>query len=138
MFEKEKAVSSKLVYFHKQACFHALISGVFPPKSSEGSLWIALSAAEGCTVALSKPTYNIKNKNSFCFLFQDKALIETTDQITEVTSKFKTLEGALRAAKLEEFSRNREHQDLKLTLNDVVFQVNKMKGKCLYWAPNLV
>ncbi|KAM7034201.1 coiled-coil domain-containing protein 62 isoform 1-T3 [Acridotheres tristis] len=58
---------------------------------------------------------------------KDKALIETTDQITEVTSKFKTLENALRAAKLEEFSRNREQQDLKLTLNDVVFQVNKMK-----------
>ncbi|XP_032932112.1 coiled-coil domain-containing protein 62 isoform X2 [Catharus ustulatus] len=58
---------------------------------------------------------------------KDKALIETTDQITEVASKFKTLENALRAAKLEEFSRNREQQDLKLTLNDVVFQVNKMK-----------
>ncbi|NXD40157.1 CCD62 protein, partial [Copsychus sechellarum] len=58
---------------------------------------------------------------------KDKALIETTDQITEVASKFKTLENALRAAKLEEFSRNREQQDLKLTLNDVMFQVNKMK-----------
>ncbi|XP_068887164.1 coiled-coil domain-containing protein 62 isoform X2 [Aphelocoma coerulescens] len=58
---------------------------------------------------------------------KDKALIETTDQITEVTSKFKTLEGALHAAKLMEFSRNREQQDLKLTLSDVVFQVNKMK-----------
>ncbi|NWV71305.1 CCD62 protein, partial [Malurus elegans] len=58
---------------------------------------------------------------------KDKALLETTDQITEVTSKFKTLESALRAAKLEEFSRNREQQDLKLTLNDVLFQVNNMK-----------
>ncbi|NWV26051.1 CCD62 protein, partial [Origma solitaria] len=58
---------------------------------------------------------------------KDKALLETTDQITEVTSKFKTLEGALRTAKLEEFSRNREQQDLKLTLNDVLFQVNRMK-----------
>ncbi|NXN86972.1 CCD62 protein, partial [Bombycilla garrulus] len=58
---------------------------------------------------------------------KDKALIETTDQITEVTSKFKTLEGALRAAKLEEFSRSREHQDLKVTLSDILFQINKMK-----------
>lgn len=73
-----------------------------------------------------------------CLLFQDKTLIETTDQITEVASKFKSLENALRTAKLEEFSRNREQQDLKLTLNDVVFQVNKMKGKCFCWAPNLV
>ncbi|XP_059719726.1 coiled-coil domain-containing protein 62 isoform X1 [Haemorhous mexicanus] len=58
---------------------------------------------------------------------KDKALIETTDQITEVTSKFKTLENALRTAKLDEFTRNREHQDLKVTFNDVMSQVNKMK-----------
>ncbi|XP_066418365.1 coiled-coil domain-containing protein 62 isoform X3 [Molothrus aeneus] len=58
---------------------------------------------------------------------KDKALIETTDQISEVTSKFKTLENALRTAKLDEFTRNREHQDLKVTLNDVMSQVNKMK-----------
>ncbi|NWT09469.1 CCD62 protein, partial [Vireo altiloquus] len=58
---------------------------------------------------------------------KDKALIETTDQIAEVTSKFKNLEDALRAAKLEEFSRNKEQQDLKLTLNDIAIQVNKMK-----------
>ncbi|XP_064248791.1 coiled-coil domain-containing protein 62 isoform X2 [Passer domesticus] len=58
---------------------------------------------------------------------KDKALIETTDQITEVTSKFKTLENALRTAKSDECSRSREHQDLKVTLNDVMCQVNKMK-----------
>ncbi|NXU08539.1 CCD62 protein, partial [Pardalotus punctatus] len=58
---------------------------------------------------------------------KDKVLLETTDQITEVTSKFKTLEGALRTAMLQEFSRNREQQDLKLPLNDVLFQVNRMK-----------
>lgn len=89
------------------------------------------------TVVLSKPIH-IKNKILLCFLFQDKALIETTDQISEVTSKFKTLENALRTAKLDEFTRNREHQDLKVTLNDVMSQVNKMKGKCFCWAPNLV
>ncbi|NXY52715.1 CCD62 protein, partial [Callaeas wilsoni] len=58
---------------------------------------------------------------------KDKALLETTDQITEVTCKFKTLESALRSAKVEEFSRNREQQDLRVTLDDVVLQVNKMK-----------
>ncbi|NXY15289.1 CCD62 protein, partial [Atrichornis clamosus] len=58
---------------------------------------------------------------------KDKALIETTDQITEVASKFKKLESALRAAKSEEFSLNREQHDLKLTLKDLVFQVNKLK-----------
>ncbi|NWV05819.1 CCD62 protein, partial [Ptilonorhynchus violaceus] len=58
---------------------------------------------------------------------KDKALIETTDHITEVTSRFKELESALHVARTEEFSLNREQQDLKLTLNDLVFQVNKMK-----------
>ncbi|NXR59951.1 CCD62 protein, partial [Rhadina sibilatrix] len=59
---------------------------------------------------------------------KDKALIQTTEQFSEVTSKLKTLENALRAAKLEEFSRTREQQqDLKLSLNDVVVQMNKMK-----------
>lgn len=80
---------------------------------------------------LSKPIHDTKHENSFYVLFQDKALIETTDQITEVTSKFKTMESALRTAKFEEFNRSREQQDLKMTLNDVLFQVNKMKGKCL-------
>ncbi|NXD01953.1 CCD62 protein, partial [Certhia brachydactyla] len=55
---------------------------------------------------------------------KDKALIETTDQITEVTSRFKTLESALRTAKVEEFNRNREQQDL---VSDIVFEINKMK-----------
>ncbi|NWW73730.1 CCD62 protein, partial [Climacteris rufus] len=58
---------------------------------------------------------------------KDKALIETTDHITEFTSKFKNLESALHAAKSEEFSFNREQQDLRLTLTDLVFQVNNLK-----------
>ncbi|XP_015499560.1 coiled-coil domain-containing protein 62 isoform X1 [Parus major] len=58
---------------------------------------------------------------------KDKALLETTDQMNEVASKFKTLESAMRTSKLEEFSRNREQQDLRLTLSDVVFQINKMR-----------
>ncbi|NXO29924.1 CCD62 protein, partial [Cisticola juncidis] len=58
---------------------------------------------------------------------KEQALIETTDQISEVTSKFKTLENTLHAAKLEEFSRTRDQQNLKLTLKDLVVQVNKMK-----------
>ncbi|NXH39869.1 CCD62 protein, partial [Dicaeum eximium] len=59
---------------------------------------------------------------------KDKALIETTDQITEVTSRFQTLESALRTAKVNEFGCHREQQDLKVTLSDVMCQVNKMKG----------
>ncbi|XP_038008723.1 coiled-coil domain-containing protein 62 isoform X1 [Motacilla alba alba] len=59
---------------------------------------------------------------------KDKALIETTDQITEVTSKFKALENALRAAKEDGFTHSREHQDLKVVLNDVMCQINKMKA----------
>ncbi|XP_030915357.1 coiled-coil domain-containing protein 62 isoform X2 [Geospiza fortis] len=72
-------------------------------------------------------TQKVTDSSVHCQALEDKALIETTDQITEVTSKFKTLENALRTAKLDEFTRNREHQDLKVTLNDVMSQVNKMK-----------
>ncbi|XP_041890964.1 coiled-coil domain-containing protein 62 isoform X2 [Corvus kubaryi] len=72
-------------------------------------------------------TQKVSDSSVHCQALEDKALIETTDQITEVTSKFKTLEDALHAAKLEEFSRNRKQQDLNLTLSDVMFQVNKIK-----------
>lgn len=111
---------------------------VFSLKSSEGSLWVTLTTAEACTVVLSKPIHDIKNKNSLCFLFQDKALLETTDQISEVKSIFKTLENALHAAKSADIGRSREQPDLKLTLNDFMCHVNTLKGKCFCWAPNLV
>lgn len=44
----------------------------------------------------------------------------------------------MRAAKTEEFSLNKEKQDLKLRLKELILETNKLKGKCFYWAPNLV
>ncbi|NXT44244.1 CCD62 protein, partial [Pelecanoides urinatrix] len=58
---------------------------------------------------------------------KDKAILETTDYITEFTSKFKKLESALHAAKTEEFSLNKEKQDLKLRLKELILETNKLK-----------
>ncbi|KFZ55433.1 Coiled-coil domain-containing protein 62, partial [Antrostomus carolinensis] len=58
---------------------------------------------------------------------KDKVILETTDHITEFTSKFKRLGSALRAAKMEEFSLNKEKQDLKLRLKELILEINKLK-----------
>ncbi|KAM6120030.1 coiled-coil domain-containing protein 62 isoform 2-T6 [Phoenicopterus ruber ruber] len=58
---------------------------------------------------------------------KDKAMLETADHITEFTSKFKKLESALRAAKTEEISLNKEKQDLKLRLKELILEANKLK-----------
>ncbi|KAF1425078.1 Coiled-coil domain-containing protein 62, partial [Spheniscus magellanicus] len=58
---------------------------------------------------------------------KDEAILETTDHITEFTSKFKKLESALRAAKMEELSLNKEKQDLKLRLKELILETNKLK-----------
>ncbi|KAM6193615.1 coiled-coil domain-containing protein 62 isoform 4-T4 [Sarcoramphus papa] len=58
---------------------------------------------------------------------KDEAILETTDHITEFTSKFKKLESAWRAAKAEEFSLNKEKQDLKLRLKELILETNKLK-----------
>ncbi|KAK4813169.1 hypothetical protein QYF61_014000, partial [Mycteria americana] len=58
---------------------------------------------------------------------KDEVILETTDHITEFTSKFKKLESALRAAKMEEFSLNKEKQDLKLRLKELILETNKLK-----------
>ncbi|KFW05530.1 Coiled-coil domain-containing protein 62, partial [Eurypyga helias] len=58
---------------------------------------------------------------------KDEVILETTDHITEFTSKFKMLEGALRAAKTEEFSLNKERQDLKLRLKELTLERKKLK-----------
>ncbi|XP_050762534.1 coiled-coil domain-containing protein 62 isoform X2 [Gymnogyps californianus] len=58
---------------------------------------------------------------------KDEAILETTDHITEFTSKFKKLESAWRAAKTEEFSLNKEKQDLKLRLKELILETNKLK-----------
>nr|XP_047929886.1 coiled-coil domain-containing protein 62 isoform X2 [Anser cygnoides] len=55
-----------------------------------------------------------------------EAILETTDYITEVTSKLK-LESALRAAKAEEFSLNKEKQDLRLRLRELILETDKLK-----------
>lgn len=108
-------------------------------KNSEGNLWSGYnycSKKYGCFVKIHTDKTIIKNK--FYFIFQDEAILETTDYITEFTSKFKKLESALRAAKTEEFSLNKEKQDLKLRLKELILETNKLKGKCFYRAPNLV
>ncbi|XP_010220463.1 PREDICTED: coiled-coil domain-containing protein 62 isoform X2 [Tinamus guttatus] len=58
---------------------------------------------------------------------KDKDILEATDHITEFTSKFKQLESALRAAKSEEFSINKEKQDFKLRLKELLLETNKLK-----------
>ncbi|KAM9281287.1 coiled-coil domain-containing protein 62 [Morus bassanus] len=58
---------------------------------------------------------------------KDEVILETTDHVTEFTSKFKKLESALRAAKTEEFSLNKEKQDLKLRLKELMLETNKLK-----------
>ncbi|XP_009973694.3 coiled-coil domain-containing protein 62 isoform X2 [Tyto alba] len=58
---------------------------------------------------------------------KDEVILETTDHITEFTSKFKKLESALHASKTEEFSLNKENQDLKLRLKELILETNKLK-----------
>ncbi|XP_030356393.1 coiled-coil domain-containing protein 62 isoform X2 [Strigops habroptila] len=58
---------------------------------------------------------------------KDEAILETTDHITDFTSKFKKVESALRAARMEGFSLNKEKQDLKLRLKELVLETNKLK-----------
>ncbi|NWX20538.1 CCD62 protein, partial [Aegotheles bennettii] len=58
---------------------------------------------------------------------KDKVILETTDHITEFTSKFRTLGSALHAAKMEELILNREKQDLKLRLKELTLETNKLK-----------
>ncbi|KFQ42290.1 Coiled-coil domain-containing protein 62, partial [Nestor notabilis] len=58
---------------------------------------------------------------------KDEAILETTDHITDFTSKFKKVESAWRAARMEGFSLNKEKQNLKLRLKELVLQTNKLK-----------
>ncbi|NWH61243.1 CCD62 protein, partial [Geococcyx californianus] len=51
----------------------------------------------------------------------DEVILETT------TSKFQKQESALGAAKMEEFIRNKEKQDLKLRLDELILETNKLK-----------
>ncbi|KAM6051523.1 coiled-coil domain-containing protein 62 isoform 1-T1 [Theristicus caerulescens] len=58
---------------------------------------------------------------------KDKVILETTDHITEFTSKLKKLGSALCAAKTEECSLKKEKQDLKLRLKELILETNKLK-----------
>ncbi|XP_062481877.1 coiled-coil domain-containing protein 62 isoform X3 [Pezoporus occidentalis] len=58
---------------------------------------------------------------------KDEAILETTDHITDFTSKFKKVESALRAARMERFSLNKDKQDLKLRLKELLLETNKLK-----------
>ncbi|XP_063207122.1 coiled-coil domain-containing protein 62 isoform X4 [Chroicocephalus ridibundus] len=99
---EEWSTNNKLVYFHKQACFLALIFGIFSSRAQKKICEVAVTAA-------------------------DEVILETTDYIIEFTSKFRKLESALHAAKTEEFSLNEEKQDLKLRLKELTLETNKLK-----------
>ncbi|NXD77185.1 CCD62 protein, partial [Halcyon senegalensis] len=58
---------------------------------------------------------------------KDEVMLETTDHITEFTSKFRKLESTLCAAKAEELNLNKERQDLKLRLKELILERNKLK-----------
>ncbi|KAM6051906.1 LOW QUALITY PROTEIN: coiled-coil domain-containing protein 62 [Chlamydotis macqueenii] len=58
---------------------------------------------------------------------KDKAILETTDHITELTSKFKKLRSALCAAKTEEFSFNKEKQELILRLKELTLETDQLR-----------
>ncbi|NXP02628.1 CCD62 protein, partial [Thinocorus orbignyianus] len=58
---------------------------------------------------------------------KDEVILETTDHITEFASKFRTLENALRAARMVELSLNEEKQGLKLRLKELILETTKLK-----------
>uniref|UniRef100_A0A8D2LJN3 Coiled-coil domain containing 62 n=1 Tax=Varanus komodoensis TaxID=61221 RepID=A0A8D2LJN3_VARKO len=59
---------------------------------------------------------------------KDNDILEASNHITEFTCKFKTLENALRAAKMEESSIHREKRDFKLRLKELMLETSKLKG----------
>lgn len=59
---------------------------------------------------------------------KDNDILEATNHITEFTCKFKKLENALRAAKMEELNLKREKQDFKQRLKELMLEMNKLKG----------
>ncbi|KAJ6656707.1 hypothetical protein lerEdw1_003594 [Lerista edwardsae] len=59
---------------------------------------------------------------------KDNDILEATNHITEFTCKFKKLENALRAARMEESSINREKQDFKHRLKELMLEMTKLRG----------
>lgn len=109
----------------------------FPSKTQKEICEVATLTAVRRTVVLLRSICEGKTiiRNMFYFIFQGEAVLETTDYIAEFTSKLK-LESALRAAKAEEFSLNKEKEDLRLRLRELILETDKLKGKCLYQAPH--
>ncbi|XP_066465976.1 coiled-coil domain-containing protein 62 isoform X2 [Tiliqua scincoides] len=60
---------------------------------------------------------------------KDNDILEATNHITEFTCKFKKLENALRAARMEESSISREKQDFKHRLKELMLEMNKLKAE---------
>ncbi|XP_015273161.1 PREDICTED: coiled-coil domain-containing protein 62 isoform X5 [Gekko japonicus] len=58
---------------------------------------------------------------------KDKDILEATNNITEFTYKFKMLESALWAARMEESSISKEKQDFKVRLKELMFETSKLK-----------
>ncbi|XP_072839214.2 coiled-coil domain-containing protein 62 isoform X3 [Pogona vitticeps] len=59
---------------------------------------------------------------------KDNDILEASNHITEFTCKFKKLERALQASKVENASVQREKQDFKLKLKELILETNKLKG----------
>ncbi|XP_058014712.1 coiled-coil domain-containing protein 62 isoform X2 [Ahaetulla prasina] len=59
---------------------------------------------------------------------KDDDILEATNQITEFTSKFKKLESALCACKIQERSFNEEKQNFKLRMKEAMLEANRLKG----------
>ncbi|NXS57365.1 CCD62 protein, partial [Brachypteracias leptosomus] len=59
---------------------------------------------------------------------KDEVILETTDHIIEFTSQSRKLGSVLRAAKEEELNLNKEKQDLKLRLKELMLERNKLQA----------
>ncbi|KFV77289.1 Coiled-coil domain-containing protein 62, partial [Dryobates pubescens] len=58
---------------------------------------------------------------------KDAAILETTDHVTEFTSKFRKLGSALHAAEVEKLNLNKKVQDLTLRLKELILERNKLE-----------
>ncbi|NXF33394.1 CCD62 protein, partial [Nyctibius bracteatus] len=84
-----------------------------------------------------------QNDSKTTFENRQQEFKELPLKVTDATAHCQALEelrkkSVLREARAEEFSLNKEKQDLKLRLKELILETNKLKGKCFSWAPNLV
>lgn len=59
---------------------------------------------------------------------KDNDIVEASNHIAEFTCKFKKLERALQAARVEEAGVQKEKQDFKLKLKEFILEISKLKG----------